>query len=427
MRKLLVAALALCLVFAFAMPAAATDIKTSGTFFIRGDSQDNPTLNDKSEADSSSAHWIGQRIRATTVFQVEEGLSMTVRYDIAERRWGDDNVVTATDSSTGANTEQQIDFDIMYIQANIGPGVLTAGWAPDDFGLKLGNNGGYSALMKYVAKFGPVEAELCWIKDADGSTVLADQGDSADDSDRYAAGLKFDFGAGYAGAYYIYSVDQSVTTTNKTRNDIRPYVKASIGPVNVEAEVSYLWGTDDPDAGADTDYKGWAYWVNANVAVGPATIGAEYFYVAGDDLTTNDVESNASGLGLGAAGSLIMFNYYTDKWQYSGLTAGKWGSGASKSNVEIYKVYASFKPIEKLTLAASAYFAYAPEKTAAGAGFYDDEYGKEYDITATYKIYKNLDYMVGFGYLSTGDYWKTSTTDKIDDDYLITNQLTLTF
>jgi len=52
----------------------------------------------------------------------------------------------------------------------------------------------------------------------------------------------------------------------------------------------------------------------------------------------------------------------------------------------------------------------------------------EFDVKATYKIYDNLSYMVGAGYLWAGDYFKgVGGTTKVDNDYLLLNQLTLSF
>ena len=69
----------------------------------------------------------------------------------------------------------------------------------------------------------------------------------------------------------------------------------------------------------------------------------------------------------------------------------------------------------------------------AGVQFTDDEYGKEFDIYATYKVYNNLSYTVGFGYFWTGDYFKGDTStlagsvNSVTNDYLIVNKLTFTF
>jgi len=54
--------------------------------------------------------------------------------------------------------------------------------------------------------------------------------------------------------------------------------------------------------------------------------------------------------------------------------------------------------------------------------------GIEFDVTAKYKIYDNLTYMVGAGYLWTGDYFKKGvSTAKVGNDYILMNRLTLSF
>jgi hypothetical protein len=84
-----------------------------------------------------------------------------------------------------------------------------------------------------------------------------------------------------------------------------------------------------------------------------------------------------------------------------------------------------FKPISDLDVKLSLSYAQADKKPA---GFIGGTYGTEVDVTGTYKITNNLSYMLGFGYLFTGDYFKgTSGTNKVDDDYLLINKLTLTF
>ena len=66
-------------------------------------------------------------------------------------------------------------------------------------------------------------------------------------------------------------------------------------------------------------------------------------------------------------------------------------------------------PTPKLNLGASVTWAKVNEKQT----IVDDKLGTEFDVTATYKIYDNLSYMVGAGYLLTGDYFKgTSPTRR---------------
>jgi long-subunit fatty acid transport protein len=105
-------------------------------------------------------------------------------------------------------------------------------------------------------------------------------------------------------------------------------------------------------------------------------------------------------------------------------------------NVWFYGLYGGYKPIPKLDIRAGVYYAYADEEpTSNGLSpsptnprFVDRVYGTEFDLTAKYKIYDNLEYMVGFAYLWTGDYFQgTSKSNKVDNDYMVTHKLTLNF
>jgi hypothetical protein len=63
-----------------------------------------------------------------------------------------------------------------------------------------------------------------------------------------------------------------------------------------------------------------------------------------------------------------------------------------------------------------------------GAEYVGSTYGTEFDITARYKITNNLTYMLGAGYLWTGDYFKgANAANSVQNDYLLINKLTLTF
>ncbi len=67
-------------------------------------------------------------------------------------------------------------------------------------------------------------------------------------------------------------------------------------------------------------------------------------------------------------------------------------------------------------------------RVLAESNIRDDDYGFEADLTATYKITNNLSYLLGIGYLFTGDYYKgISDANKIDNDFMVINKLTLTF
>ena len=94
-------------------------------------------------------------------------------------------------------------------------------------------------------------------------------------------------------------------------------------------------------------------------------------------------------------------------------------------NGYIYQIFAGMSPMEKLSLKASLSYAVADETYP---GQVDDVYGTEFDVEAAYKIYDNLTYSVGFGYLWAGDYYKGNWSDlEIDNTYLLMNKLQVNF
>jgi len=403
------------------MPAAATDTKVTGAYFIQGFLQDNPHMQDKDDALSASSQGTFQQLRMQSDFQVDKGLKFSLRADIMERQWGV-NALSGATTTAGTYREENIEFDRGWITANVGPGILQVGYMQNDWApLKLGNFYSSGAGIRYDIPFGKFTGELRFQKGTEGDVGWTD---SAKDNDYYGVGLMYKLDKGFIGAYNVYQIDQTNDTYTITKNSFNPYFKYVIGAYTLQAEANWLKGQKDYDTGAgtDIDYDGLTFWVAVDAKFGDFGVGGELFSASGDDRTTTDDESGGL-IGLSAPGALIMFDYYLNK--FNGTAYGTWAYGG-RANINLADVYVSYKVDPKLTLMAKFLYADAQEKEAT-YGTIDTEMGSELDLTATYKIYDNLTYMVGFGYLWTGDYWKTSSTDKIDDDYLITNKLTLVF
>jgi hypothetical protein len=92
------------------------------------------------------------------------------------------------------------------------------------------------------------------------------------------------------------------------------------------------------------------------------------------------------------------------------------------------------KLMSKLDALLSVSYATAdkkPDPKNYGITYPHGGYGTEIDLTGTYKITDNLSYMLGIGYLFTGDFFKgydkTGQQYQIVDDYLLVNKLVLTF
>jgi hypothetical protein len=96
-------------------------------------------------------------------------------------------------------------------------------------------------------------------------------------------------------------------------------------------------------------------------------------------------------------------------------------------NVQGYQLFAGIKPVPKLNLKVSGTYAKL-NRDLTTTSLVGKDLGYEADVTAAYKIYDNLEYMVGFGYLWAGDAFKnTNAAGIVNNDYLLTHKLTLSF
>jgi len=273
-------------------------------------------------------------------------------------------------------------------------------------------------------------------------------------------------------------------------HSINPYAKITAGPLYVEAEGYYRFGSLRKYAAMDTTAVGYAYqpdvdleawggYLHARYTFKPFYMGAMFVYMSGDDLSKKD---KATGSIAQLMGDNYAFNPCLILWNYEYVDAMGWGQGfipfqignprtlgsyqntRYMDNVIFYQFYAGMNITPKLDVTAKVAFAYADEKPRLGVGplgatltaneanataisyaryldaklggtgvarnrqFVDDDYGTELDIMANYKIFQNLTYTVGFGYLWTGDYFKGyDPTAKVDDNYIFMHKLSLNF
>jgi hypothetical protein len=166
-------------------------------------------------------------------------------------------------------------------------------------------------------------------------------------------------------------------------------------------------------------------------------VGGMFAYSSGDD--GSDTTKKKTGLFRELAlnesvnASLMLMSYeYTNQvgMRYpvgsSSTVTPERGYGHYGDNIWFYQLFAGIKPMKEFDIKATISYAYADKKPAAN--WISDKIGTEFDLTATYKIFDNLEYMVGFGYLWVGDYFKGTDTSAVTaNDYLVMHQLTLTF
>jgi len=484
MKKLLLVLFAAGLVAAFSMPAVAADVKFFGEYYVYGGYESNYSLKANDPVDAKTkTDAVGQRLRIGSVFQVAEGLKLTARFDAMERIWGQDNVAPAP--GVLDRSEKNISWERAYVTFNLGPGFFDVGymgdgaWSPIAFGNTTGSGPG----VKYTAVFGPATVSAFWFKNSETTTPLgagnvvvapstgaysttgpvtttsgSTYAYSAGDRDSYALQGIFKWKDGQAGLSVMYIVDErntsnAVWASEDTAGNVTNFVGASskfwefspffqlkLGPVDLEAKLYYDYGKANfrNPGSTDVDIRGLSYYGNGKVNIGPAYIGAMYAYIQGDPNlsalgTGHDTAKVGHNGGQDWDPCLILGNDRYAKWMgglykfnQSGYAAASPFPGFwwQEQNVKVIQGYVGVNPIPTLALKASFTNMRQDYNTYA----LDNNLGNELDITVSYKIYPNLEYMIGFAYWWVGDYFQgASAANQIDNTYLLMHQLTLTF
>lgn len=475
MKKFWIVLLSVALIMAFTMPVCAADVKFSGSYVVQGFYDNNRALM-KDGGMSVMNTW--QRLRIQTDFQIQEGLKLTTKFDAMEKIWGASRSATYAASAnslgyqnTGSAEAENIKFQNVYVSANLWGGLLRVGYQTQgQFGTAFCDYGDYDygPRIRYDYVTGPWTFIALWDR-VEGSLYYSAAGPAGNvgvstyqvdqQSDKPAVAFIYNWGKGNAGLLLQMLIDNTTAGTNpipstdagykRTWYVFDPYAKAQLGPIYVEAEMVYLTGKTRKyetaggggTGASDRTKDGLSAYVSATVDFAPMYAGATLIYVAGDDISTTDKDEAGFPGMIDFNPMLLLFNYDLARWNgnvgtmvqtpATGATTGATQSSGI-TNAQIAQIFFGIKPIPKLDIKASYAIAQADKNGGGTATEYNNwqskNYGSELDITATYKIYDNLSYMVGFAYLWAGDFFKgTSTTATVDNDYLVTHKLTLTF
>jgi len=445
MKKLLVVLLALGLIAAFSMTASAADVKFSGQYYVVGTYENNRSLNDTNATNSMADFYT--RTRVQTVFGVAEGLSLTTRFDALEKWWGGPSGEDKTNSRTSQNIvsnrtpyQENIEFEQAYVTFNTAIGQFAVGYQDaDTWGTGFGDTPCSRPRIKFTAPIGPITLLAIYEKvtDSNDPALLNTNLGMADaDWDNYALAAIYKFKGGDAGLLYKFVNAANPRPAGNYRvkqHVLAPYLKATFGPVYVEGEVIYLFGKamayEAPATTADVDAAGWGAYVKAKMNMGPAYFGAQVGFSSGDDPTTADKNEQGPNSSVSWSPALIFGEANVKTWIGGTNNGSGNASGASfnsnKYNLLVFNVFGGFNPTPKLNIEATLATMTADKEPT---NYVSDKYGTEFDVVATYKIYDNLSYMVGAGYLWTGDYFKgTNSANTVGNDYLVLNKLTLNF
>jgi hypothetical protein len=451
MKRFWLVLLSVGLVMAFSASAFAVDVKFGGSMYFAGMYLDKTQLNKTSPlgtTDLSTAYYF-QRLRIDTEFVAAPGFSVVTRNDIMDRILGGARSTPAGTNDSDSNgtraENENIAFDMAYIKWVSPIGVVMAGYVPFGSWGTVFNNSGPKGVPGFmlVAPVGNWTFAGLYFKVIEGSKTLVTAATAIDrDYDLYLAYARYaakNVEAGVIGGYGRIAATRAAGYDTEMW-DVCPYFKVTVGPVYIEGEFNIFGGKDRKyDNGtADIDAFGYQGYIFANVTLGPAYFGGTFAYWKGDD--PNDTTKTAyNGLFLGPEWSPALIMWNKDRAYTFGNLSGANaaarttpgtndgnGFGASFQNAYFWQVRAGVKPIDKLDIQASLSGSVADQNPAAG--WVSKDMGYEVDVTGTYKISNNLTYMLGFGYLFAGDYFKgTNSSNSVQNDYLVINKLTLTF
>ena len=488
MKKLLIGFLAVGLVMGFAMTASAQpNIKASGQLFMIGGYADNMYLTNNANSHSN----IANRLRMQFEIQVQEGLKLTTRFDAMERVWGQAQAVGGEGSGERNISWERAYvtfnglygvFDVGYKQSRVWGTCAFCDDYDSDAGIQYRYMmGPWTFGLNWDKRANWTELKMSGVTNLSGEGSQQSSGvrrtlnayDGSDnDHDVYQIWAIYRWATGQAGLRYELERDASSGSPTSTTpgaaiqtavapygnpavtgvgytilfHEIAPYVQWISGPFAVEGEFRYVWGSVDYDGSTtDIDRKGWDLYLMGKYTMGAFYGGLEFAYITGDDPNTAD-KNEAGQKGGGGWDPLLMFgNYWFHKHHgaFGNPTLLNTGTNATdetwytqneyESNLMMFKPFVGWKVNPQLEIVAQYAWLKANEKprfggVPTGAQFVSDDYGREFDIYASYKVYNNLTYTVGFGYFWTGDYFKGATASAdLDDSFLIMNSLNFTF
>jgi hypothetical protein len=339
--------------------------------------------------------------------------------------WGDTNPNTGTGYDTKPNA------DLLYRQAWI---QYTGAGLGVPAGIKVGHmlySLGQEKFLNFK-RFGS-DGILVWIdptKEAHIalSTWKLDEGslNRFDDMDAYIADLGYMWDKdNTVGANYTYVRDDS---SNVDFSNIGVNANGKISGLSYGAEVDLQFG-EVKDGTEKTKFRGYGIFAKLGYMIDPVNVRASFAYGSGD---TNDTDNKnkefvtLEGPDYGYTARLI---HYTQIYERVLKTAASGGGPTDNNantgiaNTTYYNLGIDVNPMQDLSLSLDGFYLTAT-KTAKGV---DDYIGSEIDFAGTYKIAKNLSYIVQAGYFLSGDFYKDEFSIKDKDVLMVVHGLQLTF
>ncbi|HLG22722.1 MAG TPA: hypothetical protein VI382_07890 [Candidatus Manganitrophaceae bacterium] len=441
MKKLLVLALASVSFILSTTLLYAADIKFEGDYRVRGIYSDNLSDQDDDANDQEALADGRFRVKTTATAGITTGV-VTLDFANAFNDPGNAGCPsgTALDPLNAANADACGTGNYRFGTVNLGNsynvfGVREAYLKLDlktvklAFGrkpVKLGHSLILDDTVDTIAAMfnaGPAEVVLANAKLLD--TNRAGAGKTGGDTDLYIAkaGMKHD--GHVLGAFITFLSDRGPSFLTPAAADKSTLWTVGLtgdgkfGPLSLNLEFDYLTGTEDVTAGSSIDLTGMNLLIVAGMDAGAADLSLALLYTSGED--TSATETNVNGIsGNFVLGNILVNdNINSDReGQCASVAGGRIGSGAADcvggAGVTGLKVSAGLPGFmtKNCHTEGALIWAQTTEEAAAGA---DKELGIEVDLNHKHKLDDNVSVGINFGYLLTGDAFKTVANTSPDN------------
>ena len=443
-KQMLTIAAAGALTAVTALPAMAFENEFHGLFNIYGDygnvaatgangnNADSVTALGKFFSTNSKAdNYIEQRVRLQYIAKASDDLKLVTHFEI-NNRWGFANTVTQSSSTTTGLDVQGSDIDTDGLNIVVKHAYLDVNVAKN-LNVKAGLQaykdtiGGILVdadlpMVLATTKIGSVDAVVGFSRYGDATSASTNTAQLGDRTGNFALA---DFG--YAvnkdtkvGASYYYQSDESTaaTLTKKTVNTFALNGKTVINGISLKGFVAMQDGEGTVlSTNTTTNYKGYAYNLQADAKVGAGDAKLGYLFVSGD--TKSALTDDSQFQTLGSTGStfndggmmlMVRNNYYYP------TSTGYALKGNTVSNIQL--AYAGYSQMLSDKIKATVNLGLGWDNTDVGSqaatGTKGDFIGTEVNAELAYKLYSNLTVYAQAGYISLG-----SQYDAYKDPYAV--------
>ncbi len=427
MKKILMAVFAVLMTAAWVAPAMAVDTTFGAQYRVRTIYTDNVIDNSDDAVDESS--WIDQRFRLGITLK-EAPVTGYVQLQLGgsgangSKVWGDGAQLTVV------ARQAYLDFPVGPVGIRLGRTYASHGFLAGGMFENIADR--YIFTYKISDE---ITTSFIHAKASEAKTAGSAAGANDQDKNIYNLGANFkmgDMGDAAARVYYVRDGKNYYSQTGGTVAAgtwdawwLTAQANLKFDPINVYISGAYLTGESNNMSGATTvsyDLTGYAVHGDVNVKLGPAKIGVVGGLGSGDD-NTSDNELGTFFAPGGASYIQTALFFQSGENNYSTGSLGgnlntQNGSRETLSNVTWYGIYGDFQATDDLKLGAKvAIFSQTEESTTANTATNSDEIGTEINLTANYKLHKDLSLLAIYAQFTPGDAYsgKDVTTTAKDD------------